>query len=232
MHSSRSSEKEWIDLGSDHYTPSEYKECLLQLDRIGRLLGGDRATFWGFDQLKQSPQSILDVGCGGGLFAIKLAKRYPKASVLGIDISAEAIQFALQQHAPSNVSFKVPKQPRLLMPADSFDVVTTTLVCHHLSDTEIISFLQDAFLVAKQALIINDLHRNFLAYLAYHLAIPLLRLNRLVAHDGLISIDRGFTRQEWIHYLTAAGIPLENCQISWHWAFRWVVVIHKANPHA
>ena len=68
----RSQEPELIDLG--HYNEKEYEECLYQLDRIGRFLGGDKATFKAFDHLFAPPSSILDVGCGGGLFTMRLAQ--------------------------------------------------------------------------------------------------------------------------------------------------------------
>lgn len=234
----RSTQLELIDLGSSHYTREEYQDCLIQLDRIGRILGGDQATYWGFDQLKRNPQSILDVGCGGGLLTMRLAMRYPQAQILGIDISKEAIQFAqshLQHTHPPipNVAFAVPSSPELNYPPESFDVITSTLVCHHLSDDQIISFLKKSYSIAKQAIILNDLHRHFLATLGFSaLAYPLFH-NRLIVHDGLLSIKRAFKRRDWISYLQAAHIPLNRCSITWHWAFRWIVFIHTApNPFA
>lgn len=228
----RSYQPEWIDLGPDYYTPSEYRECLYQLDRIGRFLGGDRATFWALNRLKTVPSSILDVGCGGGLFTLRLAKHYPRTQVVGIDISQEAITFA-QEHAqkmqPSlpNVQFFVPDSPQLQEFPGQFDVVMATLVCHHLSDQDLISFLKQANQKAQQAVIINDLHRHPLATGGFAALQPLLFPNRLIRHDGLLSIRRAFTRQEWWSYLEAAGIDKQNCTVTWHWAFRWIVKIEK-----
>lgn len=231
MLSQRSHQPEWIDLGSAYYTSEEYKDCLDKLDRIGRFLGGDRATFWAFDQLKNPPTSILDVGCGGGLFTLRLAARYPEAQVIGIDISHEAIAFAqdhLKQHQPSltNVQFFVPESPQLNENVQ-FDVVTSTLVCHHLNDQELVSFLKQACRVAKHAVIFNDLHRHFLATTGFAALVPLLFRNRLIWHDGLLSIRRSFTRQEWWNFIKAASIDEKDCTVTWHWAFRWIVMIEK-----
>ncbi len=225
----RLNQLEYIDLGQ--YTPEEYRDCLYQLDRVGRFLGGDHANYWAFNQLKKPPQSILDFGCGGGLFTMRLAKRYPQAQILGVDITPEAIQFAnesLQQIDPplTNVKFFVPSSPQLEYPPKSFDVITSTLVCHHLSDDEIVSFLKKGYSIARQAIILNDLHRHFLATLGFTTLIPFLFRNRLVTHDGLISIRRAFTRQDWYAYIQAADIPITHCSITWHWAFRWIVLIH------
>src|ERR1700684_1818122 len=124
------------------YTADTYENCLHQLDRVGRFLGGDRATFKAFQRLKEPPKSILDVGCGGGLFTMRLASQYPEAKVVGIDIAPEALDFANRQlknvypHL-NNVEFIVPQSSHLQYPENSFDIVTSTLMCHHLSDAEI-----------------------------------------------------------------------------------------------
>lgn len=223
-------ELEWLDLGSAYYTPEEYAECLYYLDLIGKYLGGDQATFWAFKQLHASPHSILDVGCGGGTLTMRLAQRYPQAQVVGIDIAPEAIVWAqekLKQASPSltNINFYVPPTPYLYDLGMSFDVITSTLVCHHLAEDALVDFLKQAYQIANQAVIINDLHRHRFAEIGFSFLSRLFFRNRLIIHDGLLSIKRAFTRQEWFNYLQAAEIPLHKCSISWHWPFRWIVFI-------
>lgn len=229
MLSKRSHQPEWMDLGKEYYTSSQYRDCLFQLDRIGRFLGGDTATFWALKQLSKTPQSILDVGCGGGLFTLHLAKRYPKTKFVGIDISPDAIAFAqerLKEEQPSlmNVQFRIPDSPQL-NENDRYDVVMATLVCHHLSDQELIFFIQQACKVAKEAVILNDLHRHPFAYWGFTALVPFLFPNRMIYHDGRLSILRSFTRQEWKTFLKAAGVDENDYTITWHWAFRWIVMI-------
>lgn len=215
----RSHEKEWMDLGPPFYTPDEYEDALCQLARIGRYLGGNRASFWAFDQIR--PHSILDVGCGGGFLAILLGKKYPQAQVFGIDVSEQAIAFAKRQAAPPNVTFAVSSQ---LKPVD---VITATLVCHHMSDEELIQFLKQAYQLAEKAIILNDLHRNCLAIIGFWIVSRLFFRNRMVQHDGILSIRRSLTRSEWQERLKAANIPPERYSLTWHWAFRWIVWIQK-----
>jgi 2-polyprenyl-3-methyl-5-hydroxy-6-metoxy-1,4-benzoquinol methylase len=222
----RSFNQELLDLGPSYYTQEEYEDCLKQLSRIGRFLGGNKATLQTFSKLPK-PHTILEVGCGGGEFALQLAKQFPQAHVVGIDISSDAIAFAkkrLQETSLKNVRFDV-SSSTLPFPPNSFDVVTSTLVCHHLTDEQLIEFLKNSYQIAKIGMIINDLHRHWLASWGFALIARIFFRNRLIMHDGLLSIKRAFKRQDWIDYLQAAEIPLEHCSITWHWAFRWVISI-------
>lgn len=223
----RSTETELADLGPDYYTQEEYQEYLVQLGQTGRFLGGNKATLAAFAK-SPCPQSILDVGCGGGHFTIQLARRYPNAQVVGIDISPDAIEYAKKQAEQSrvyNVSFEVSGAPQLAFPPKSFDAVTSTLVCHHFSDQQFIEFLKYASRIAKSTIIINDLHRHWLASAGFRLIAGPFFPNRLFFKDGLVSIRRGFKKNELLDYVRAADISLDKCEISWHWAFRWILRI-------
>lgn len=217
-----------MDLGPAHYTPEEYRDCLIQLGRIGRFLGGDRATLWAFSKLPKAPTSILDVGCGGGQMTLKLAHRYPKAKVRGIDLSKEAINFAKAQATPlpRNLKFSICKTPELVEPQKSVDVLTSTLVCHHLSDDEIIDFLKRSMIIAREAVIFNDLHRHPLATAIFSAIAPLCFRNRLIFNDGLLSIKKAFKREDLLAYLEAAKIPQKAFSLTWHFHFRWILILY------
>lgn len=231
--SKRINRPELMDLGPGHYTEEEYRDCLYQLKKIGQYLGGDRATFWALDQLKSAPSSILDVGCGGGSLTMQMAARYPAAHVAGMDISREAISYANEQllkYKPvlSNLEFVFSSSPSLENLSQEYDILTTSLVCHHLSDEELVNFLKQACSIAKKAVIMNDLHRHRLASIGFASLVPLLFRNRLIWHDGLLSIKRSFTYKDWLFYLDAAGIHPRYCKVTWHWPFRWTVIIDAA----
>lgn len=230
----RSNLPELMDLGPDYYSAEEYRDCLIQLNRIGRFLGGDKATDQAFRRLKQPPSSILDVGCGGGLGTIKLARLYPDAHVVGIDISHAAISFANEMQEKSkltNIEFIVPNTKELSFPAGHFDVVTSTLVCHHLSDEELVVFLKKACSIAKQAVILNDLHRHTLALGGFKLLSSLFFNNRLIKHDGLLSIKKAFKHRDWAGYLQKADLNPQEYSIKWHWLFRWIITIDRTQKN-
>jgi 2-polyprenyl-3-methyl-5-hydroxy-6-metoxy-1,4-benzoquinol methylase len=230
MFSQRSKEKELLDLGPDYYTHAEYVQCLTKLFWINKLLGFFRSTV---QVLKRfSPDaSVLDVGCGGGLFILHLSRWFPRMTLQGADISAAAITDATQtlqawqsKNPDIKVAFTLQEQHALKLGSNSVDVILLTLVCHHLTDPELINFLQEALSAASKAVIINDLHRHRMAHWLYSLISPLFR-NRLITHDGLISIRRGFTRPELQNILYQAGI--RNYQLQWRFPFRWQLILTK-----
>jgi len=51
---------------------------------------------WAIEKLSSKYTSILDVGCGGGMQLSILSTKYPNASLIGVDISEEAIIKALE----------------------------------------------------------------------------------------------------------------------------------------
>lgn len=219
----RSYQKELIDLGEPHYTPEEYDDCLEKLGAVGRWLGGDRATKKAF--AGTLPDSILDVGCGGGFTARLLSEQFDQSHVVGIDMSEKAIEFCHRRHPQdkSNLHFEHHINKGLLAQDKSVDVVTSTLVCHHMDDDELVDFLLQARRVARKEVIINDLHRHPIAYCFYFLMAPLLFRNRLISRDGLLSIKRAFIKSDWHKFLQKAGIHHEDYQIRWFFPFRYIV---------
>ncbi|KAH6989177.1 S-adenosyl-L-methionine-dependent methyltransferase [Ilyonectria sp. MPI-CAGE-AT-0026] len=69
--------------------------------------------------LTESPQKILDVGTGTGIWAIDMADEYPSAEVLGFDISAVQPSWV-----PPNCSFQIDDaQLDWTFKADEFDFI-------------------------------------------------------------------------------------------------------------
>ncbi len=224
----RSKEKELMDLGPPFYTHEEYVDCLKILFKVNKMLGFFSSTV---KLLKRFPDdaSLLDVGCGGGLFLLHLSKIYPDMKLVGIDVSGLAIAQAQQELIrwnQTNVKFHLQLKLALDLARNSVDIVLTTLVCHHMDDDDLPRFLQNAFQAARMVVIINDLHRHVLAYWFYKKFSRILFRNRLISHDGLVSIQRSFTRAELQRILQRANIS--SYEIKWRFPFRWQVVLWKS----
>lgn len=222
--SQRSSEPELLDLGPSNYTLEEYVHCQSMLFRANRLLGVFRDTVHLLKPLAKTT-SLLDVGCGGGLFLLHLSQYFPAMQLTGIDIAPDAIAVAKkaqQVQGNKQVRFEWQSQPQLAWPENSVDVLLATMVCHHLTDIELVDFLQRAQRTARHLVILHDLQRHALAHWVFKWFSPWVFKNKIITHDGLISIRRSFTRVEWVRLLKLAGIT--NYQLSWRFPFRWQIV--------
>lgn len=83
----------------------------------------------------QPGDKVLDVGCGTGTLALEVARRTGRAGhVTGIDPSTEQIARARSKAARHNVpiDFQIGVIEHLPFPDQTFDVVLSTLMMHHL----------------------------------------------------------------------------------------------------
>jgi ubiquinone/menaquinone biosynthesis C-methylase UbiE len=226
----RSYTQEILDKGPDHYSSHEYHHCLELLNRVNWLLGGFRASKKAFSQLKTPPESILEIGCGGGYFCQLLKRWYPQARIIGTDLNPSAIEHAIDAcplDLSKTIKFELQKTLELPYLDNSFTVVTTMLVSHHMTDEELIVFLKECYRICSQAVILNDLHRHFLAYASFSFIAPLFFPNRLIWNDGRLSVKRSFQKKDWIDLLEKAGFKRDQYTLRWHWAFRWTLTLRK-----
>ena len=83
----------------------------------------------------QPGETVLDVGCGTGTLALEVQRHVGRAGrVVGIDPSSEQIARARAKAVRRNVpvEFQVGVIEQLAFPDQTFDVVLSTLMMHHL----------------------------------------------------------------------------------------------------
>ena len=95
--------------------------------------------------------TVLDVGCGTGTFAISLASTRPDAKVIGIDGDPEILALAKAKRGAERVEWRQGLAGGLPFGDDSVDVVTMSLVLHHLLPAQKREALVEARRVLKPA---------------------------------------------------------------------------------
>ncbi|RZK73415.1 MAG: hypothetical protein EOO85_17400 [Pedobacter sp.] len=107
--------------------------------------------------------------------------------------------------------------------ARNYDVILCTLTLHHFKDDEILNLLSGFRKQAAIGVVINDLHRSRLAYYLFIAVCKVFGLNKMSKDDGLVSILRGFKKNDLINY--AEKLNIRKHFLRWRWAFRYQWII-------
>jgi len=214
----------------------DYQDCLRDLGIVNRGTLAYRPVLNWLRQITKRLSfkrtiSILDVGSGGGDTLRHIAKWAAKhnkpVDLLGVDLNGWSKQYA-DQVTPASVPITF-KTANIfdLDESQNFDFIISSLFTHHLTDEQLVQFLQWMDKHATYGWLINDLHRHPIAYYFSKYVFRFLRLHYMVQNDGPISVARAFTKADWEKYLKAAGIPSDQIEISWFFPFRYRVVRWK-----
>jgi 2-polyprenyl-3-methyl-5-hydroxy-6-metoxy-1,4-benzoquinol methylase len=233
--SQRSTQPELMD--TEVVSFAEFHDCLRTLRIINTFTLAYRPTLRWFARVvagAASAQSIsvLDIGCGGGDMLRQIWKcargQNLAVELTGIDLNPWSKASAEQVTPPDAPIHYETANLFSLDPGRRADFIVSSLFTHHLSDGELIRFIQWMDHHATRGWFINDLHRHPLPYFFIKYAVRLLFSNRMIRHDAPVSVARSFTASEWRHLLREAGIAAERTNIEWFFPFRYGVACRKA----
>jgi ubiquinone/menaquinone biosynthesis C-methylase UbiE len=179
---------------------------LADIERLNAWFGGHRLTLGEVARrLAALPRArrvlVLDVGGGRGDFARHLvawARRERRSlRVLVLDRDGPTAALA-RRHCVDMAEITVVQGDATALPFrdDGVDVVVSVLTLHHLDPDGAVSMLAEMRAAAREALVVNDLLRGRLAWLAVWLTTRLFARHPAARHDGPLSVRRVYSVRE------------------------------------
>jgi 2-polyprenyl-3-methyl-5-hydroxy-6-metoxy-1,4-benzoquinol methylase len=172
---------------------------------------------------------VLDVATGGGDVVCRLARKARGADVplefAACDVSQVAVDHARDnaRRAQVAVDFFVTNILNEPLPS-GFDVVMCSLFLHHLTENQVVHFLEMSA-KASPMILINDLLRSRGGLLLAQVGSRILSSSAVVHVDGPRSVEGAFTVEEVSKLAARAG--LRNVKITKCWPRRFLLTGHK-----
>lgn len=210
-------------------------QTLDKIAKINQLLGGNRLTIRGVEKMLENERSsklitIVDVGCGNGDMLRRLAdlgiRNNWNLKLIGVDANAFTINYATGlSEKYSNISYRCEDIFGESFSEVKYDIVLCTLTLHHFKNEDILELLMLFNKNSRLGFVVNDLHRNVVAYRLFQMLCFVFRMNEMARKDGLVSILRGFKKEELIAF--SKKLSFKKYSVQWKWAFRYQWIVEK-----
>jgi ubiquinone/menaquinone biosynthesis C-methylase UbiE len=186
---------------------AEVEDAYQVLRRVNRHLGNLRSIRREFlrfvreDVPDSASITAVDVGSGSGDIPQALQEMLPGRAVrvMALDRDATAVSAARRR------ALNAVRGDALCLPFDdqTIDLVIAVKFAHHFHGRFLDRLLGEMARVARHRVVILDIQRHWLAYWGFRAWSFLFTRNRLVRHDGPLSVLRGFTREELLESIVS-----------------------------
>jgi SAM-dependent methyltransferase len=217
---------------------AELAETLAQLRLINRLLGAAWPTLEGVQHLWQEAGrpahlSILDVGAGSGDVNRRLlnwaARQNIQLQVTLMDIHPDTCRVA-ETYYQNEPRIGVKQGDVFALAPHQTDIVTASLFLHHFPAGQLPAVLKILLRAARFGVVINDLHRHWLAWASIRALTSLFSQNRLIRHDAPLSVRRGFRAADFEQLRQCP--ELAHLTYAWRPVFRYLLIIPSPGQRA
>ena len=226
--SQRSHRLEHIDTGN--YTAEEYESCIGELQLVNRWMGDAHSLkttlLREVEEKRLKSFSVLDVGAGSGEL-LRVAATWARQTgrllrAVGLELN-ERMSESINEESERFDEISSVRGDALKLPFSDaqFDYVICSLFTHHFVDEQVVRILGEMSRVAKRRIFVIDLHRHPVAYVLYTTLGKLVLHNRLLRHDGALSILRSFKVDELQALAQRAG--LRDISVERHFPYRLVL---------
>ncbi|WP_158281375.1 methyltransferase domain-containing protein [Sediminitomix flava] len=208
------------------------RQTLAELDVINKWLGGNNPTLRGVRKLlhgrnKNDEIVIVDMGCGSGemlrLIDESFRGEFERLKLVGIDANPHVIAYAKSKSLGHDIEFSV----KNVFEKNSMncDIIISTLFLHHFNSIELESLIKKWQSGATFGVVINDIHRHWFAYYSIAFLTHFFSKSYMTKYDAKLSVKRAFKKKELSVFYE--GMGWRSVQVSWCWAFRWLVILRN-----
>ncbi|GAA3200018.1 methyltransferase domain-containing protein [Microbacterium terregens] len=191
--------------------PELLRTTLRRFETINRVVSGwghiYRSRIRPYLSALDRPARVLDLGCGGGDVLTHLAHRARRDGLtvewIGVDPDPRALEVATTRSSPAGASFRCTDSGSLLEEGESFDLVLSNHVLHHLTSDELLRFADESRRLSRGLVMHADIERGRVAYGLYTVWITPFAPGSFLRTDGLRSIRRSYRRAELADVLGA-----------------------------
>ena len=207
--------------------PEIYRRCLTDLAAVNRWTLTHRSTLaWLARRTRNfapgAEVSVLDVASGDGDL-LRAIHRWAigagfRPLLAGIDLNPRS---ALTAGAATPADMTIEWRTGDVFdhaPTPKPDFIVSSQFTHHLSDAQVVAFLQWLDRHAGRGWFVAEIHRSLVPYYGFRVLAWIMRWHRIVRIDGTASVARSFRRADWLALLARAGIA--GASVRWTIPFR------------
>jgi hypothetical protein len=198
---------------------------LRELRLINYFLGGNTGSKGGvstiISNLHERKIYLLDAGSGSSDILEDFKKKHKSIQLISLDRNKRVCNFIKKN---SNLKPMIVCADAFNLPFKnkSIDIIHTSLFLHHFDNGGLKNLLKKFTETAKRGIVINDLRRSLLAFLAIKILTSVFSRSELVKNDAPISVRKGFTKSELMDLMKIMNFS--KFEIKRKWAFRWLII--------
>jgi len=199
--------------------------ALRELRLINYFLGGNTGSKHGVSKiisdLPDRKIYLLDAGSGSSDILEDLKKRHKPIQVISLDRNKRVCNFIKKNSNLKPIivcadAFNLPFKNK------SIDIIHTSLFLHHFDSRGLKNILKEFADTARHGIVINDLQRSLLAFLAIKILTSVFSRSELVKNDAPMSVRKGFVKSELLDLMKP--MKFSKFEIGRKWAFRWLII--------